>query len=87
MDDQVLEVTTLLLEAKSAIQADKRTEAATKLSQAYSIARAANNLHLMTEIARQFQRIGQFVADLQRIELNPIETKGWILIDAPLFSL
>ena len=38
MDDQVLEVTTLFLEAKSAIQVDKRTEAATKLSQAYSIA-------------------------------------------------
>jgi hypothetical protein len=38
MDDQVLAATTLLAEAKSAIQADKRTEAATKLSQAYAIA-------------------------------------------------
>ena len=38
MDDQVLEVTTLLLEAESAIQADKRHEAATKLSQAYFFA-------------------------------------------------
>lgn len=79
MDDQVLEVTTLLLEAESAIQADKRHEAATKLSRAYAIAKAANNSHLMTEITQQFQRIGQFVADQQRIEMNPIETKGWIL--------
>ncbi len=38
MGDQLKEATTLLLEAKSAIQADKRTEAATKLSQSYSIA-------------------------------------------------
>jgi hypothetical protein len=79
MDDQVSAAIILLSEAKSAIQADKLTEAATKLSQAYAFAKAANNSHLMTEIARQFRRIGQFVADLQRIELNPIETKGWIL--------
>jgi hypothetical protein len=51
MNDQLKEVTTLLLEAESAIWTDKRTEAATKLSQAYAIAKAANNSDLMTEIA------------------------------------
>jgi SAM-dependent methyltransferase len=79
MDDQVSAAIILLSEAKSAIQAEKRAEAAGKLSQAYAIAKAANNVQLMAEIVGQFQQLGQFVADMQRIEMNPIETKGWIL--------
>lgn len=58
MDNQILVATTLLWEAKSAIQAKKRAEAAAKLSQAYTIAKAVNHSHLITEIAEQFQRIG-----------------------------
>jgi SAM-dependent methyltransferase len=72
-------ISQLIKEAELNIGAGNHKEAEHRLFQAWGIAKQTRNLALARIVTDLCGKIGLFLVNTQSIELNPLETKGFIL--------